>query len=408
MTDTPNRSTGRHADERPVMPEGLPFRQAEELLHETASRQTGLDDFGDPSYLEGLRVVLAAYDDEARFTPSGRQLAYGYLVEFLARRLRAQKLLRDHPESQRVEIRRPIVILGLVRTGSTALHYLMGQDPQLQKVEHWLGCHPQPRPPREQWADHPDYQATVAELEAIYRADPSLKAIHFMTADLPEECRHFMAQCFTDDFFEVNASIPSYTQWYEARHLSDTYRHHRRLVQLIGLNEPEKRWLLKYPVHMKNLAALLEVYPDACIVQTHREPAKVLSSYISLISGFRSLYESDIDRDTVAREQCEVWARGAEHAIEVRRSRDPAQFFDLYFEEFVADPVGSVRRIYEYFGIDYTDETDRALRAWQQDNPAGKHGEHRYSFEGVSLEPAQINERFASYIEYFDIKTESS
>ncbi|RMD82697.1 MAG: sulfotransferase [Candidatus Dadabacteria bacterium] len=392
----------------PVLPDGMRFSDAEDLLHEAARQRTGLDDFGDPSYLDGLRVVLEAYDEEARFSPGGRQMAGAYLVEFLSRRARAQKQLAEHPEIENIEIRRPLIILGLVRTGSTALHYLVGQDPQLQKVEHWLGCHPQPRPPIEEWAGHPDYQATVAELDAIYSADPSLKAIHFMTADLPEECRHFMAQCFTDDFFEVNATIPSYTRWYESRHLADTYRHHARLVRLIGSREPEKRWLLKYPVHMKNLAALLEAYPDACIVWTHREPAKVLSSYISLIAGFRALYEDDIDRDLVAREQCEVWSSGAERAIEVRRRCDPKQFFDLHFRDFVSDPVGSVRRIYEYFGIDYTDATDRALRAWQADNPAGKHGEHRHSFEGVSMSAAEINERFAAYMDAFGIEPESS
>ncbi len=388
------------------IPDARKFRDCEDALHEAVRENTGLDDFGDPSYLEGLRAVLEAYDEEARFSPAGRQMAYGYLLEFLSRRAQSEKRLREHPKSRQVEICRPIVILGLVRTGSTALHYLMGQDPGLQKVEHWLACHPQPRPPRKRWPEHDDYRATVAELDAIYAADPSLKSIHFMTADLPEECRHFMAQNFTDDFFEVNATVPSYTAWYESRHLAETYKRHRDLVRLIGSNEPGKCWLLKYPVHMKNLAALLEVYPDACVVQTHREPAKVLSSYISLISGFRGLYEDDIDRDAIAEEQCEVWARGAEQAIAVRGNHDPAQFYDLHFRDFVADPIGSVRRIYDYFDVPYDEAAERALRTWQESNPAGKHGEHHHTMDGVTISASEINERFSAYMQHFGIEPE--
>jgi hypothetical protein len=154
---------------------------------------------------------------------------------------------------------------------------------------------------------------------------------------------------------------------------------------LVGSTSPEKRWILKYPVHMKHLAALLEVYPDACIVQTHRDPTKVLSSYISLIAGFRALFERDIDRAAIAREQVEVWAAGADRAIAVRRQHDPAQFFDLQFRDFVGDPIGSVRRIYDQFGLTLTDAAKTRLRAWQASNPEGKHGKHQHSMEDVGV-----------------------
>jgi hypothetical protein len=382
------------------------FADLEGALHAAARQQTGLDDFGDPSYLEGLRVILRAYDHEARFSDTGRQLARGDIERTLVTRLRSQELLKRHRDSLQREIHRPIIVTGLVRTGSTALHHLLGQDPDTQVLEYWLAANPQPRPPRETWEGRPDYQACVAALDAMYAADPSLKAIHFMAADGPEECRHFLAQSFTDDAFEVNASVPSYTRWYESRPLQDTYRRHRDLLRLVGSTSPERRWILKYPVHMKNLRALLDVYPDACIVQTHRDPAQVMSSYISLIAGFRAIYERDIDRDAIAEEQLEVWASGAEHAIEVREQCDRRQFFDLEFRDFRADPVAAVKRIYAYFDQPLSAEGERRLAAWSEQNHQGRHGEHRHSMRDVAIREERVLERFAAYMDYFDLKPE--
>ena len=189
----------------------------------------------------------------------------------------------------------------------------------------------------------------------MYSFDPGLRKIHLMAPDLAEECRHFLAQSFTDDSFEVNATVPSYTAWYEGgRHL-ETYRRHRRLLGLLGGTDP-RRWVLKYPVHLKHLEALLAAYPDACIVQTHRDPTKVMASYVELIAGFRAIFEHDIDRAAIAREQLEVWAAGADRAIAVRAAHDPAQFHDVFFGDFIADPIAAVRGIYARFGLTLSDD----------------------------------------------------
>ncbi|MFI5398292.1 MAG: sulfotransferase family protein [Candidatus Binatia bacterium] len=388
----------------PAVDANARFADSQPALHEEAIRDVGFDDFGDPSYLEGLRVVLDAYDREAKFHPAGRQAARAGLVQALKARLRSQQLLKEHAARLSTEIRRPIFVLGLVRTGSTALHHLLGQDPDTQALEYWLAAHPQPRPPRSQWARLPDFQESAAEIEGMYAFDPSLKSIHLMAPDLAEECRHLLAQSFTDDAFEVNATVPSYTRWYENGHHVASYARHRQLVSLIGSTSPERRWILKYPVHMKHLRALLTVYPDACIVQTHRDPTQVLSSYISLIAGFRAIYEQDIDRTAIAREQLEVWAAGADKAIAVRREHAPAQFFDLYFRDFVADPIGSVKCIYERFGLQLSAEGERRMRQWQESNR--EHGKHRHSMEDVGITREEILDRFASYMRYFDLKPE--
>ena len=383
----------------------MSFAASEEALHEEARKREGVDDFGDPSYLEGLRVLLRAYDEEARFNDYGRVAVRANIVNLLRRRLHAEAMWKQRPELLQHEIRRPIVICGLIRTGSTALHYLLGRDPGLQALQYWLAESPQPRPPREEWDAHPDFRASVAEIEGMYAADPSLKAIHFMMADGPEECRHLLAQHFTDDGFEVNASVPSYSAWYEGADLRPTYRRHRKLVQTIGSTEPERRWLLKNPVHVRHLDAFLEVYPDACILQTHRDPARVLYSYCSLITGFRAIFEDDVDATDVARRQMELWAAGLERGIEARRGRDPAQFFDLQFHEFMADPIAAVKRIYAHFDQELSPEGEAALRDWQASNPQHKHGRHEYTDEiGISRE--EIWERFGAYMDHFGMERE--
>lgn len=377
------------------------FSDSLDSLHQRAIDAAGFDDFGDPSYLEGLRILLQAYDEEARLHPTGMEMTEGSIVHVLTQRLRTEEMWKRHPGVLATEIRRPIFILGCVRTGSTALHYLMGDDPGLQKLEWWLASNPRPRPPRETWEDHPDFQASQAEMDGMFGADPSLKTMHFTTAAGPEECRHFLAQSFTDDSFEVTATIPSYEEWYHSTRHEKTYERHKRLVQLVGSTDTERRWLLKYPVHLRQLDVLLDVYPDACVVHTHRHPTEVIPSYTNMVAGYRGLFEEDVDREDIARHQLAGWAEASNMAVEIRQRFPEGQFFDLYFEDFMADRVGSVRRIYEHFGQPCTPQTEAALERHAAENPRGKHGRHEYSAKGTGLTEGEIVDAFGPYLARF-------
>jgi len=383
------------------------FVESEDALHEEAAEIAGDDDFGDPSYLEGLRVLLHAYDDESRLSERGRAAAQQTLRGVLVQRLRCERQGQRSPEVLDTEIERPIVICGLVRTGSTALHYLMGQDPDLQVLQYWLAGSPQPRPPRSEWGGHPDFVRARNEIDAMYAADPSLKAIHFMMPDGPEECRHLLMQEFTDDGFAANAHVPSYEAWLGQADMLRSYQRHRDLLKLIGSTDRERPWLIKYPVHMRYLRTFLEVYPDACVIHTHRHPLEVFPSYVSLIAGFRALHEDAIDRADIARRELELWAAGADDAVALRRKRDSGQFYDLHFADFMADPVAAVRRIHEHFGRSLGDESERALRAWHADHPQHEHGRHEYSTapQDVGLTRDEIVDRFAEYLEYFGMES---
>lgn len=383
------------------------FPRAIEALHERAARTVGCDDFGDPAYRRGLDVLGEAYEREARLTPFGRMMVLAQIESLLANRLRAERAFRDDPGLASIPIVRPVFVLGLPRTGTTALHHLLGQDPGIQVLEYWLAATPGPRPPRPEWESDPRFKKARRELAMTYWLDPGLKAIHLMTADGPEECRHLLSQTFTDDTFDCNATIPSYTSWYAACDMLPTYVQHRRLLQLIGSSSPSRRWVLKYPVHMRNLRTLLAVYPDACFVQCHRDPAKVLPSLASLVAGWRAIYEGEVDRGEIARAQTELWASGLEHGMEVRAELEASRFFDLHFDEVLADPVGAVGRIYAHFDLPLGDEAERRLRAWREANPRGKHGDHRYHVSDFGITDDAVRERFARYIRHFSVRTES-
>jgi len=384
------------------------FVDLEERLHAQAAEKAGCDDFGDPSYREGLRQLLRAYDEEARFTADGRNAARYDLLDTLIKRLRSERLCREHAASIDYEIRRPIVILGLVRTGSTALHYLMGHDPGVQALPFWLAENPQPRPPRGEWEAHPHFQRTLKQLHAIYADDPSRKSMHFMGADLPEECRHLLAQSFTDDRYIVGNTIPSYARWYEGNEHPGSYARHARLIKLIGSSDPARRWLLKYPVHLRQLRCLLRTYPDACVIQTHRDPWTVIRSYTNMVASYRSFFEGEADRTAIARAEMESWAGAAERAIPVRGEFPRARFYDLHFGDFMADPIGAVKRIYAVFDQELSAEGEAALRAWQQANPQGAHGEHAYGGDDIGVTRDEVHARFAAYMRHFGVDGRTS
>ncbi len=383
-----------------------PFVEAEASLREAARKATGLEDFGDDDYGAGLRVLLEAYDREARLTPFGRMMVRGELTGVLAARLLTEAGWKRDPGLLEHEIRRPIFILGLPRTGTTALHFLLGQDPSNQVLEYWLAGAPGPRPPREQWEADPRFVNALRALRLMYYLDPGLKAIHWMTADGPDECRHLFLQSFVDHTFDSNATIPSYTRWFAAQDMRAAYARHRDVLKLVGSPTPERRWVLKYPSHMRHLDILLETYPDACIVQTHRDPTRVLPSICSLVRGWRGLYEGPVAGVEIGSWQLEMYAGMMEKAMRVRDARPASHFFDLSFSELVHDPVTAIGRMYEHFGGALSADGEERLRAWHRDNPQGKHGGHAYRAEEFGISDDEIWQRFRSYTERFGVEPE--
>lgn len=377
------------------------YAAAFDQIHEQAIASTGLDDFGDISYHEGLRVLLNAQDQRA--CREGEAAAIlSQLSRTLGGRLQAIAAIKARPDSQSVAIVAPLVILGLPRTGTTALHHLLMRDPQFQGLQYWIGRTPMVRPARESWPDLPQYLAAEAEIEAMHEAIPALKAIHRVEPDEVEECRMIMEHNFASTALSASWDIPAYSDWLYAQDLIPHYRYYANVLRLIGSDTPALTWLLKCPHHMLAIDSLLAVFPDARLVFTHRDPVDVVPSICSLNATFHR-YPSDAveERETCGTRHTDNLDYVLRRAMAVR-DQHPDRFFDLRFIDFRRDPIGSVKRIYERFDLHLSDAALMAMTAWNDENAKASSapGGHRYAPEDFGISISALKERFSYYDSY--------
>ncbi|GAA5112152.1 sulfotransferase [Haloechinothrix salitolerans] len=368
-------------------------------LHDSATKVTGLDDFGDDVYLEGLEVLLDSYEREAELTPLGNSIMRASLRGALVARLLAEAAWRQYPDHADIPIERPIFVTGLSRTGTTALHRLLTADPAHQGLELWLTDVPQPRPPRETWVDDPIYQQIKAGYDKHHAENPDFMGLHYTSADSVEECWRLLRQSMKSVSEECLAYVPSYSRWLSEQDWTDAYARHRRLLQLIGRNEPGKRWVLKNPSHLFALDELLAVYPDALIVQTHRPPSTTLASTCSLSLAATDGWSAAFTPEVIGRTQLDLWARGLATFAEARTRHDPARFCDVDYDDFVADPVGTAEGIYRHFGLPLSDAARAEMRRVDAESRTGpRKPSHQYALSDFGLTAAQVEERFADYV----------
>ena len=385
----------------------MSFCESEERFHEAARQATGLDDFGDTEYLEGLRALLGALDDESQLSALGVAVIEGMIVGALKGRLHSEKGWAVHDGYREVSVERPLVITGLARTGTSALHHLLARDPGLQGLELWLAHAPKPRPPRLEWTSDADFQECDARMRAIYERSPDMAAIHYSAADQVDECWYLFSQSFGHSGWEANCDVPSYSNWWAQHDMKAAYRRHRRNLQMIGMRDPQRRWLLKDSTYLFDLHTFLAVYPDAMVIHTHRDPARVIPSTCSLCWSARGPLNENPDPKAFGRSTLDLWERAVVTAMEARRGRSPKQFYDLSFDDFQRDPLGSIADIYGYFGLSLSEEAEHAMASFRSDNPRGKHGDHRYTSEDWGLDADAIRERFQPYIDRFGILPET-
>jgi len=380
------------------------FTGSIDAFHQAASDALGLDDFGVDDYREALSVLCRSLDHDASMTSVGEAAAEGMIIDALSARLCVEEGHRTNSHAGGLRIERPLVIVGLPRTGTTALHHLIAQDPGFQSLEHWLERTPKPRPPLSAWESDEDFLSAKERVRSIYERSPEMQAIHGIAADLPDECWNIFSQNFTHSSWQANFDVQGYADWWSEYDMTPTYRRHLRNAQLIGCREPDRRWLFKDSTHLFDLDALLAVYPDALIIQTHRDPVKTIPSVCSLCWSSRNPMNQDSDLRRFAESTLDLWERGIGSMMEAREGRDPAQFFDLSFERFVIDPIASIREIYEAFEIEY--DAHVAMNNFRLANPKGQTGEHRYSSKEWGLDADEIAERFSEYYRRYDVVRE--
>jgi hypothetical protein len=364
-------------------------------LHESASRITGLTDFGVDDYTDGLTVLLESYARDAGLTPLGRKVARAGLRGALAARLVAEAGWAAYPEHARVLIERPIFVTGLPRSGTTALHRLLTADPAHQGLELWLAEVPQPRPPRDSWAADPVFQRIQTGYARHHVQHPEFMGVHYIAADTVEECWQLLRQTMRSVAFECLAHVPTYSAWLADQDWTGPYQRHRRLLQLIGLPDAGRRWVLKNPSHLFALDALLAAYPDAVVIQTHREPSVVIGSMCSLAAQATEGWSATFLNKIIGVDQLDLWARGLREFAAARARHDPAQFLDVDYADFTADPVGTVESVYARLGLPYPAVAADAIRSLHAAAAGGvARPAHRYALADFGLTAGQVDERF--------------
>ncbi len=385
-------------------------RLDERALLRAARKATGLDDFGGEGFREGMGRLLASLEAEARLNTLGRVMARQTIFRYLRNRLQLRAYRRAHPELDREEIRRPLFILGLPRTGTTILFNLLAQDPANRPPLGWEVEIPDPPPDGDSYQSDPRIQQVQRQFDQLDRVSPGLAAIHEFGALLPQECVQITAHEFLSVQFHVLFNVPSYQDWLDRQSFLPAYRMHRAFLQHLQHGYAGERWLLKSPGHLAVVEDLLQAYPDACIIHTHRDPLEVMSSLASLSYTLRVLNSDHADPLLVGRQQTDLWERNLKRALQARDRAGgrQAQFFDVRFEEVLADPIALVARIYQHFGLPLDSGARARMEAFLRDNPRDKHGSHRYSLGDFGLDPAKEAPRFAEYCQRFGIASRAA
>lgn len=380
-------------------------------LLDTARRNTGLEDFGDPGFESNLDRLLDALKSEAQLTPLGRLIAREEILTPLCNRLQLIDHHNRYPEIAEAPIRAPIFIIGMGRSGTTVLHELLALDPQFRVAQTWEVDHPFPPPSTANYQNDPRIARVQKMLDRTDLVLPEFKKIHRTGATLPQECVRFTTGEFLSLIFWTNYNVPSYSRWLkDEADLSPAYRYHRQYLQLLQWKHPVSPWLLKSPAHLWSLNELLAQYPDARFIQTHRDPLKMLASLASLVTHLRKMSSNQVDGAQIAREWAEWNALGLNASAQFRESGAiaPDRVIDLDFYGFMEDPIAQVEKIYNGFDLALENNTRQAMLDYLAVHSASQHGSHGYSFFDTGLDIDEERARVAPYQALFDTPLEIS
>jgi hypothetical protein len=389
----------------------------DELL--AAAREgTGLDDFGDDELFggDGWRVGLARLLDsiaaEARFSELGQLAAQFEMISYLSNRLRIVDHHRRHPEIRDRDIVPPLVIMGQARTGTTMLFDTLARDPDHRAPLSWEVEQPLPPPRTETYWTDPRIDEAETLISVIDTVVPGFRTIHQLGGRLGQEDGRILGSAFVSTIYANQYRVPGYLDWYlhdavRDGYVAAAYRWHRRFLEVLQSEHRCARWLVKWPSHVWTLPQLMAEYPDALLVQTHRDPAKVLASNTSMLGALRRLYSDDVDVAEIGPEYAELILDGFERTVDARLDGTvPAsQVVDLQFATLMADPLGSIRGIYDRFGLRLSPAAEARMAAFLRDNARASSG-HSYSFDIASVALEEVRSRTARYSEYFRVPQE--
>ena len=389
---------------------GLPLLELDpEAALAAASGRSGLADFGDARFRAPLRLLFESYEQDARLTAFGRLVVRRDAQRLLENRLHLQDAWSRHPEILAGEIRAPIFVLGLPRTGTSILHELLAQDPANRTPMTWEVQRIWPPPERVSFESDPRIAEAERHYSGVDRVLPDFRRIHRMGARLPQECVALTCHDFASLVFHTSHRVTRYQAWLDGADLRFVYESHRRQLQYLQWRAPAERWVLKSPGHLWALGDLLAVYPDARIVQTHRDPLRVVASLAHLVTVLRGMASDDVDSREIGADWTRRLADGLGRTLTVRRSGalPPERVFDIHFGKLVGHEIATIRRLYAHFGLALSEEAEARMARYLAAHPKDGQGAHRYALAEAGLDAATERKRYAAYQEHFRVADEA-
>jgi hypothetical protein len=373
-------------------------------LLDAARTATGLDDFGEDSFREGLERLVESGDREARLNGAGRAMFDGQIVMMLMKRLEIEDCYARHPEIDEQEIVAPLMVLGLPRTGSTALHCLLGEDPAVRVMRNWECMNPCPPPEAATYDRDPRIAIMEEQMVERDKLTPRMKQMLPSTAVSPTEDQVTMGFNFVSQMFQASARIPSYAHWlHHEADLEPTFRYVKRVLKLLQWRCPPYRWRLKNPTYSMFVDALDKVFPDARYCMTHRDVANVIPSVADLYFEMHKPGTDAPDKPWLGAINEEFGLLGMQRMIAFRDAGNEHRFFDIHFAPFQKDPFPTVERLYAFLGEAFTPEARAAMQAWRDATPRDKHGRHEYNGADYGLDTAELRGKFRFYTDRFDV-----
>jgi Sulfotransferase family len=371
-------------------------------LEDGACAATGLEDFGSSYYREGLERIVAALNTEADLNDMGRVIQHATISNALMQRLKIENTYTQYPEIDDEVIGGPVFVIGLPRTGTTALSQLVAADPQFRSLRMWESQAPTPPPEAATQHSDPRIVQAAAGLKMLDDMFPLMKTLYNSEPTAPTECQDLMGMSFRTFHFDGAVRAPGYLAWLMHCDMRETYTFHRRVLKLLQWHCPPVLWHLKTPVHMFALDAVVKAYPNAKFLWCHRDPAKVMASVCSLIQYVRSWSSDRDDAKELGSEQVDSWVEGVRRAMDFRDRVGDDRFADVSFADLQTDPVRTLQTSYDSLGLSFTDATLRSVTQWARGHRPGSRGAHEYHLADYGLTPEGVRERFADYLAAYD------
>jgi hypothetical protein len=376
-----------------------------DALMREASGVTGLSDFGDASFREPLTVLVQSLNDEAKLNAGGRYGQYQRILNILINRLRVEAWIAKHPEILNEEITAPVVIIGLQRTGSTFFHRILAADKRFYAPLWHEVRNPAPALDWDFKTKDARISTAEAEVAAMLAANPEIAAIHPMDPVAADEDILLLEHSFYSTVPDAFCNVPSYGKWNDEHDNTPAYQYLKRLLQFLQWQKKRsgqeaESWLLKTPHHIHHIATLLKVFPDAKIVQTHRDPLQTIPSAASMNYNLWILASDEVDGKVVGEQWAAKYARGTLHTLQTRDAQ-PAAFLDVWYKDTVANPLSSVEKVYDFIGMELTAEAQEAMTEHQEANRRDSRPAHEYTLEQFGLSEAGLKTQFAEYRQRF-------